>query len=279
MRIARLNGSVAQVDVAAAETQLSLDQTLLPPLDQQYATARHALVVLAGNGPNDWSAPDFALADLTLPANLPVSLPAELVRHRPDILEAEAELHAASAVIGVATADLYPRLTLSGLITQAAGGASSPFGAGNALWSVGTGLTGPLFHAGTLKANRRGALDGYKAALAIYQQTVIKSLGQVADVLQAISHDAEEYSAQEEALKAAGISLRLNQEGYRQGEISVLQVLDAERAYQQAWLGQIRAKTAQYLDSTQLFIALGGNAASAFERRAELVASGQAEVK
>ena len=130
-------------------------------------------------------------------------------------------------------------------------------------------MAGPVFHGGTLRANRRGAIDAYKASLAIYRQTVVKSLGQVADVLQAINHDAEEYSAQDQALNSAGVSLRLNREGYREGEISVLQVLDAERAYEQALLGQIRAKTAQYLDTTQLFVALGGNSAGVFERREE----------
>lgn len=270
VRGARLTGSATQVDVELAETQLSLDETLLPPLSQQCATARHALSVLAGRGPNDWIPPDFDLADFTLPLNLPVSLPSEVARNRPDILEAESELHTARAGIGVATADLYPHLTLSGLISQTALGATSPFGAGTALWSIGAGLAGPLFHGGTLRANRRGAVDSYRASLAVYRQTVVKSLAQVADVLQAINHDEEEYLAQERALNCAGTSLRLNREGYREGEISVLQVLDAERAYQQALLGQIRTKTARYLDATQLFVALGGNSAGAFEQRAGL---------
>jgi NodT family efflux transporter outer membrane factor (OMF) lipoprotein len=268
-RIARVTGSVAEVDVALAETQLSLDQTLLPPLAQQCAVARHALSVLAGKGPNDWVPPEFDLTDFTLPPNLPVTLPSEVARNRPDLLEATAELHAASATIGIATADLYPHLTLSGFITQTATGVSSPFGPGLALWGFGTEVAGPLFHGGTLRANRRGAMDAYKASLAIYRQTVVKSLGQVADVLQAIYHDAEEYSAQDQALEAAGVSLRLNRDGYREGEVSVLQVLDSERAYEQALLGHIRAKTAQYLDTTQLFVALGGNSAGAFQRRAE----------
>src|SRR5580658_208322 len=267
-RIARVTGSVAEVDVALAETQLSLDQTLLPPLAQQCAAARHALSVLAGKGPNDWVPPEFDLTDFTLPPNLPVTLPSEVARNRPDLLEATAELHAASAAIGVATSDLYPHLTLSGFITQTATGVSSPFGAATALYGIGTEIAGPFFHGGTLKANRRGAIDAYKASLAIYRQTVVKSLGQVADVLQAINHDAEEYFAQDRALNAAGVSLRLNRDGYREGEVSVLRVLDAERAYQQALLGHIRAKTAQYLDTTQLFVALGGNAAGAFQRRA-----------
>lgn len=270
VRSARLTGSAAEVDVALAETQLSVDQTLLPPLSQQYVVARHALSVLAGRGPNDWVPPDFDLTDFTLPPNLPVTLPSEVARNRPDLLEATAELHAASAAIGVATADLYPHLTLSGFITQTANGASSPFGPATALWGIGTEVAGPIFHGGTLKANRRGAIDAYKASLAVYRQTVVKSLGQVADVLQAIDHDAEEYSAQDRALNSAGVSLRLNREGYREGEVSVLEVLDAERSYQQALLGQIRAKTAQYLDTTGLFVVLGGNSAGAFERRTEL---------
>jgi MFS transporter, DHA2 family, multidrug resistance protein len=279
VRLARISGSAAQVDVALAQTQLSQDETLLPPLAQKCAVASHALSVLAGKGPNDWVPPNFDLTDFTLPLNLPVTLPSEAARNRPDILEAEAELHAASAAIGMATADLYPHLTLSGFVSQAALGMSSPFGAGTALWSIGTELAGPVFHGGTLQANRRGAVDGYHASLATYRQTVVTSLGQVADVLQAIHHDADEYSAQDRALDSAAISLRLNREGFREGEVSVLEVLISERAYEQALLGHIQAKTAQYLDTTQLFVALGGNSAGAFEQRTEIDRGVQADSK
>ena len=110
-------------------------------------------------------------------------------------------------------------------------------------------------------------MDSYKASLAGYRQTVVRSLGQIADVLQAIDHDGEEYAAQQRALTAAETSLRLNRAGYQAGEIDTLQVLDAERAYQRALLGQIRARTAQYLDTVQLSVALGGHASGAFERR------------
>jgi NodT family efflux transporter outer membrane factor (OMF) lipoprotein len=261
-RFAHLNGSATRVDVALAETQLSQDQTLLPPLAQQRDTARHALSLLAGKGPDDWVAPDFDLADFTLPPNLPVSLPSEVAHDRPDILAAEAQLHAASAAIGVATANLYPHLQLSAALTEAT---TNP-GVGP-LWGIAAGLVGPIFHGGTLKAGQRGAVDEYQASLARYQQTVIESLGQVANVLQAINHDAEESAAQEQALDAATVSLRLSRDGYRAGETGVLQVLDAERACQQALLGRIRAKTAQYLDTTQLAVALGGNSSGAFERR------------
>lgn len=270
VRLAHSTGSATQVDIALAETQLAQDETLLPPLAQQREAARHALSILAGTGPADWGAPDFDLADLSLPAKLPVSLPAELAHDRPDILEAEAELHAASAEIGVATANLYPHLTLSASLTQAAENPGSLAEPGSVFWGIAAGLTGPLFHGGSLQADRRGAVDGYKASLARYRQTVIRSFGQVADVLQSIDHHAEERSSQERALASAEVSLRLNRGGYRGGEIGVLQVLDAQRAYQRALLGQIKVRTAQYLDTTQLLVALGGNSVGAEAQTASL---------
>lgn len=260
VRKAHEYGTATQVDIALATTQLAQDETLLPPLAQQRDVARHALAILVGKSPGDWAAPDFDLGDFALPQNLPVSLPSELARERPDILAAEAQLHAASADIGVATADLYPHLTLSASLTQAGPGIGT-------LWGLAAGLTGPLFDGGTRQANRRASEDGYQASLAGYRQTVITSLGQVADVLQAIQHDSEEYAAQERALNAAQSSLRLNQQGYRVGETGVLQVLDAERGYQRALIGQIQANTARHLDTVQLSLALGGHANGAFEQR------------
>lgn len=253
-------GGATQVDVALATTQLSQDQTLLPPLAQQRDVARHALSVLASQGPADWVPPEFELSDFALPVEIPVNLPSEIARDRSDILEAEAQLHAANAAIGVATADLYPHFQLSGSLT-----AVNP--AFSALWSVAGGITGPLFHGGTLQANRVGAVAAYKASLATYRQTIIRSLGQVADMLQAVSHDAEECAAQARSLDAADASLRLNRMGYQAGEIGLLHVLDAQRAYQRALLGQLQARTAQYLDTVQLFVALGGHADGAFKRR------------
>lgn len=260
VRSAHQFGSATQVDAALATTQLAQDETLLPPLAQQRDVARHALSILVGKSPGDWAAPDFDLSDFKMPQSLPLTLPSDLARQRPDILEAEAQLHAASAAVGVATADMYPRLTLSASLTQAGPGVGT-------LWGLAAGLTGPLYAGGTLKANRRGAVDGYKASFANYQQTVITSLGQVADVLQAVNHDGEEHAAQERALDAAETSLRLNQQGYKVGEVGVLQSLDAERSYQRALIGEIQAKTACYLDTVQLSIALGGNAGGAFEKR------------
>jgi NodT family efflux transporter outer membrane factor (OMF) lipoprotein len=259
VRTAHQYGSATQVDIALATSQLEQDQTLLPPLAKQRDAAQHALSALAGKGPADWVAPEFELADFTLPQNLPVSLPSELARQRPDILAAEAQLHAASGAVGVATADLYPHLQLSAAVSH--GGPI--FGT---LWDAAAGLSAPVFHGGSLEANRRAAVDGYKASLAVYQQTVVESLTQVADVLQAIDHDTEEYQSQQRALDAAATSLRLNRAGYQAGETGVLQVLDAERAYQRALIGEIQAKTALYLDTAQLAVALGGNSGGAFEQ-------------
>jgi NodT family efflux transporter outer membrane factor (OMF) lipoprotein len=262
VRAAHASGTTTQVDVSLAETRLAQDRTLLPPLAQQRDAARHALSILTGKGPADWIAPDFHLDEFALPSNVPVSLPSEMAHDRPDVRQAEAELHIASAAVGVATANLYPRVTLSASLAQAASG-----NGGAALWGFAAGIAGPIFNGGTLKAEQQAAVEGYNATLAGYQQTVISSFGQVADTLQAINHDAQEFRAQEDALQAADTSLRLNRQAYALGENSTLQVLEAERAYQQALLSQIRIKTAQYLDTVQLFVALGGNSVGVFEQR------------
>ncbi|CAH0138138.1 efflux transporter outer membrane subunit [Pseudomonas brassicacearum] len=262
IRRAHQSGSTTQVDVSLAETRLAQDRTLLPPLAQQRDAARHALSILAGKGPADWIAPNFSLDDFTLPQSIAVSLPSEMAHTRPDVLQAESELHIASAAVGVATANLYPHVELSASLAQAASG-----NGGAALWGFAAGLTAPLFNGGTLKAERQAAVDGYNAALARYQKTLIQSFGQVADTLQAINHGAEQNQAQDDALRAANSSLRLNQQAYAQGETSVLQVLEAERAYQQAALGQIQARTARYLDNVHLFVALGGHSVGVFEQQ------------
>jgi len=253
-------GSTTQIDVALAQSQLAQDETLLPPLAQARDTAQHALSVLASKAPADWTPPDFDMSDFTLPGALPTALPSDLAHDRPDILEAEAQLHAAGAGIGIATADLYPRLQLSASLTQGPPGIAT-------LWSIAAGLTAPIFHGGALKANQRAAVEGYQASLASYKQTVVVSLGQVADTLQAIQHDGENDAAQSRALSAADNSLRLTQLGYRAGQSDLLTVLDAQRSRQRALIGQIQASTARYLDAVNLSVALGGHAGGAFEHR------------
>ena len=259
VRSAFTNGSVSRVDVLTAESQLATDEVLLPPLRQQLAVARHALAVLTAHAPGEWMPPDFSLGALTLPRELPVSLPSELAHRRPDILAAEAQLHAATAAVGIATANLYPQITL----TATGGWQSLPdqtlFARSNAAWSLIAGITAPLFDGGTLRAERRAAVDELRSSAARYQEIVLESFGQVADVLDALTHDGQLVAAQSDALASATSNVALARESYAAGNSGILQVIDSQRRRLDAQVGLLRAEAQQYLDTTQLLLALGGS--------------------
>ena len=252
------NGSVSRVDVLTAQSQLAADEAVVPPLRQQLAVARHALAVLTARAPGSWTPPDFSLSGLKLPTQLPLTVPSELAHRRPDILAAEAQLHAATAAVGVATANLYPQITL----TATGGWQSVPgdaiFTRSSAAWSLISGLTAPLFHGGTLRAERRATLDELNASAARYQEVVLESFGQVADVLDALTHDAQLVAAQAKALATATNNVELARESYRAGNTDILQVIDAQRRRLDAQVGVLRAEAQQYLDTVELFLALGG---------------------
>ena len=252
------NGSVSKLDVLTAQSQLAGDQTLLPPLYQQLAMARHALAILLGQVPADWSQPDLEITDLRLPRQLPVSIPSQLVRRRPDILAAEAQLHAATAAVGVATANLYPQIVLSGTAGQQALTPGKLFDASSAAWSLIAGLTQPLFDGGTLRAERRASLDALHASAQRYQQVVLDSFDQVADFLDALDHDAQLVAAQANARDTSQASLELARQSYQAGNSGILQVVDAQRERQRAELGFLQAQSRQYLDTIQLLLAVGG---------------------
>lgn len=258
VRTERQAGQVPDSDVVTAEGQLAADETLRPALDQQLSEAKHALAVLTGRPPGDWSPPDFDLAGLTLPGRLPVSLPSELVRQRPDILAAEAQLHAASARIGIANAQLYPQITLSAGITASSLNGANLFNPGALVWSMAAGLTQPIFDGGLRRAQRRAALADFKASAADYQQTVLQSFGQVADILQALQHDQDLLGAQQHALALSSDSVGLQRINYARGGAGILNLLDAQRQHQQALLGYARAQTQRYQDTVQLLAAMGG---------------------
>ncbi len=251
-------GRVGRNDVLTAETQLANDRALLPPLDQQLAAAQDALAVLVGKSPMEWGAPAFDLADFALPPALPVSLPSALVRQRPDILAAQAQLHAASAAIGVATAQMYPNFPLSASVDTAALATTSLFDQSSLVWTLAGGLTAPIFHGGALEAQKRAAVDGFRASLATYRQTVLQAFGQVADTMRALGHDAQLAAAERHALDAANDALDLQRVSYAAGKVDVLRLVDAERSAQQARLGYARAQAQRYLDSAQLMVAMGG---------------------
>jgi len=227
---------------------------LLPPLHQQLAASEDALTILVGKSPSTWQAPAFSLAEMILPRDIPLAVPSGLVRARPDIRAAEAQLHAASAAVGVATADLYPRITLSAALAEE-GLTSGPSGAA---WSLLGGLTAPIFHGGSLEANRRGAQDAYDAAFAQYQQTVLAAFQQVADNIHGLSNAADAVNAEQQARDSSGEALRLARLGYGVGNAGIVQVLDAQRLQQLAELNLVQARTQRYAQTVNLFLAAGG---------------------
>jgi NodT family efflux transporter outer membrane factor (OMF) lipoprotein len=195
---------------------------------------------------------------LTLPGRLPLSLPSELVHQRPDIQAAEAQLHAASAQIGIATAQLYPSITLSAGVSGSSLNGGTLFSPAGLVWSVAAGLAQPVFDGGMREAERRAALAAFKGSAADYQQVVLQAFGQVADILQAITHDAKLLEAQKRALDMASESVRLQRTNYSSGGVGILNLLDAQRQYQQARLGYVRAEAQRYQDTVQLLVAMGG---------------------
>jgi len=251
-------GKAAEVDVLTAESQLATDRAQIPPLRQQLSVARHALAILVGRFPADWSAPEFDLAAFALPGELPLSLPSEVARQRPDVLAAEAQLHADSAAIGVATAQLYPTITLSASVNAESLANNFAFPGANAVSDLAAGVTAPLFHGGALLAQRRGAIDTFQGTLATYRQTVLAAFQQVADTLRALEHDSELVDAERHALDTSDRARVLQRVSYEEGKSDLLQLLDAERVYQQARLGYARAQAQRLQDTTQLLVALGG---------------------
>ena len=247
-------GVATQMDVTTAQSQLDRDRTLLPPLHQQLDVAGDALAILVGKSPANWSPPEFSLDALTLPQEIPLVVPSELVRARPDIRAAEAQLHAANAQIGIATADMYPHITLSAAVSEN-GLFSGPAGTA---WSLLGGLAAPVFHGGALSGRRRAAQDGYQIVFAQYQQTVLTAFEQVADNLHGLDNAGEEIRSEQRALDSASAALRLTRLGYGVGNAGIVQVLDAQRLQQLAELSLVQARTQQYVRTVGLFLATGG---------------------
>ena len=251
-------GTVPYSNVLSLRSQLASYEAAIPQLEQKLAQSDDLLATLAGYTPAEWTAPEVGLADLTLPADLPVSLPSDLVRQRPDILAAEATAHAASANVGVTTAALFPSVTLSGGLEAATNSTSTLFPANGRAWSVGANATAPLFEGGTLWFRRKAAIDSYQQAVALYRQTVLSAFEQVADTLRALDHDAETLGAEEAALAAAKEALHLIQANYEAGLSTYLDVLTADALYHQAQIAELQAIAVRYQDTVALFAALGG---------------------
>lgn len=253
----RTLGGVSDADVQSAKSALSDTQARLPALHRQRQSARHQLALYLGQTPGEAALPSFHLADLKLPETLPLTVPSELVRQRPDIRAAEAALHQASANVGVATANLYPRLMLGGNFGSASLNGEKLFADGFNLWNLGVGVTQPLFRGGELRAYKRASEAAFDAAAAGYRQTVLLGFQNVADVLRALENDALALKARSDAADEALATYRLMEARHRLGGVDQWTVLDAERRYRQALLAQIQSAADRYADTAALFQAMG----------------------
>jgi NodT family efflux transporter outer membrane factor (OMF) lipoprotein len=251
-------GGASKADVLSQQAQLAQAQAVVPGLEKALAQAQHRLAVLAGRTPDDASIPDFALENFTLPTELPVSVPAKLVRQRPDVQAAEAQLHQATAAVGIATANLLPQLNLTGSISTAALTTGGLFGAGNGSWSGGASLLQPLFHGGELRYKRRAAVADLERADAQYRQTVLAALQEVADALRALEADARDLRAQVAAERAASDAFEIAKKQFQVGGVSYFNVLNSQRLFLEARQARVQAQAARYSDSAALFQALGG---------------------
>jgi len=251
-------GGASRTEVLAQQTQVANNEAQLPGLEKQLAQAQHRLAVLAGRTPDDAQLPDFSLDQLTLPFELPLSVPAKMVRQRPDVRAAEALLHQSTAQLGVATANLYPQLNLTGSIGSETVSASELFGAGSAAWNIGGSLTQPLFHGGELLALRRAARADLDRATAAYREAVLAALQDVADTLRALEMDARTLQADSTTERDAEDTLNLIRLQYKVGGVSYLALLIAQRAYLEARVSRVQAQAARYADTAALFQALGG---------------------
>ena len=251
-------GSIAETDVMATDAALANLEATLPPLEKQLAVQRHQLAALAGRFPSDEPSQKFELDALTLPVEIPLSVPSGLVRQRPDVLSAEAQLHVASAELGVATANLFPQISL----TAAAGGTSTIFSqlfsSGNTYWNVGGSLTQTLFAGGTLIHQRRAAVAALDAAGAQYRAVVLAAFQNVADALTALQLDADAVNANLKAAQSGADSLKATRHNVELGLASYLALLTAEQTYNQAVLNLAQARANRYSDTAALLQALGG---------------------
>jgi len=194
----------------------------------------------------------------TIPVGVPVSVPSDLVRQRPDILSSEALLHAASAQVGVATANLYPQITLTGNIGSEAVGASQLFKSGSSVWGLGAGLLAPIFNGGQLLANKRAAAAAFDAAAANYRQAVLTAFGNVADALRALQTDAWALQAQVEAQHQAQDAFQLASRQFNVGAVSYLTLLNSQQQLLQTRVAVVQAQADRFADTVALFQALGG---------------------
>jgi NodT family efflux transporter outer membrane factor (OMF) lipoprotein len=253
-----VSGAIAKVDVLNQRSFVAQTRAALPPLEKALQQTRHQLAVYAGRLPSEPNLPTFELDSLHLPKELPVSIPSALVRQRPDIRASEALLHRASAQLGVATANQYPQITITGTVGSAALAAGDLFSGSAQMWRLAGSITQPLFDAGSLSAKRRAAVAYYDQQDANYRSTVLAAFQNVADTLQALELDAKTLKEQLNVVAIAQQGLDLANLQFGFGSINSLTLLDVKRTYQNARINLVLAQAARYSDTVALFQSLGG---------------------
>lgn len=251
-------GYVGRLDVAAQEAQLAQVAATLPPLLKQLAQNRDLLIALSGGLPNEDLSEKFELSSLQLPQELPLSLPSQFVEQRPDVRQAEENLHSASALVGVARANRLPTFNLTADVGSMALVFSNMFSAGTGFWDLAGGATQTIFQGGTLVARERAARDAYVQASEQYRSTVLTAFENVADTLHALDQDDDALKAAAAARDAAKVTLDLTGKQLQVGYVSYLNLLSAEQSYQQALINLAQAQANRYSDTAALFQALGG---------------------
>ncbi|MGH8183044.1 MAG: efflux transporter outer membrane subunit [Rhodanobacteraceae bacterium] len=251
-------GDASKLDVAAQQTQLAQTEASLPALVKQQAAARHALAVLVGAFPDQAPVETVTLANLQLPANLPLSLPSKLVAQRPDVRQARANLHAASAAVGIAAAERLPNIELTANAGSTALAISRIFTSGTGFWGLAASLTAPIFEGGQLLHQERAAKAAYVEAAEQYRGTVLVAFQNVADTLVALQQDAKALQAAAKAGQAAKTTLVLSRLQLRHGYIGTFELLAAEQSYQQARIALVQAQANRFADTAALYQALGG---------------------
>jgi NodT family efflux transporter outer membrane factor (OMF) lipoprotein len=251
-------GYASQLDVSAQETQLAQISASLPPLIKQAAQLQDSLAVLAGQFPAQAAARDFDLSTLQLPREIPVSLPSALVAQRPDVLQAQANMHAASAQIGIAIANRLPNITLSANAGSTALQIGQIFSSGTGFWNAGAALAAPIFDGGALLHEERAARAAFTQASEQYRSTVLAAFQNVADTLVALQQDAEALKAAAAADRAAQATLDIARRREKDGYAAGLALLNAQQAYQQSRITLAQAQASRFADTAALFQALGG---------------------
>ena len=252
-------GADSQFDVLTQESQLASSQAQLPVLEQSRDAVRHLLATYLGKFPSEAAGLITpVLSDLRLPAALPVSLPSTLVRERPDILAAEAQLRAANAQVGEAVARMYPSLQLTGDFGDQSNNAGTLFDPASRIWDLAASIVLPLFEGGALEAQKHAAESAYQAVFADYRSTVLDAFLNVADTLRALQHDSTSLDAQARALQATQQGFDLVRVKYQAGAVNYLSLLVSETQYQNARIAFVQVEAQRYADTAALYVALGG---------------------